>query len=152
VALDPTSRHGTALASPHVPRCQTRLPATEGSEVPTCPAGPDPASWRERAPTSPCPVAPGPPANEGGLWCHRVSHGSRLAPGMGGLWRRHVPRGSRSAPCTGRLQRRHMPHGSQRVMGHMQKGNTQPVYLLGRAHLPLRRVHAFPRRLASGSS
>jgi hypothetical protein len=55
-------------------------------------------------------------------------------PGAGGLWHHHVP------------------HGSRRAMGYKQKGNTQPVYLLGWAHLPPRRAREFPRRLTSGSS
>jgi hypothetical protein len=63
-----------------------------------------------------------------------------------------VPRRQTPSPSTGELQRRHVPHGSRRVMGHKQKGNTQPVYLLGRAHLPPRHAYAFSRRLTSGPS
>jgi hypothetical protein len=89
---------------------------------------------REDSGVMACPVAPAHlPVGEGSgvTMCPTVLDPSV---GVGGLWHRHVP------------------HSSQCAMGHKQKGNTQPVYLLGWAHLPSRHARAFPRHLTSGSS
>jgi hypothetical protein len=136
-----------------VPWRQTTHPTREGSGVITCP------------------VTSGPPFGEGGLRCHHVSSGSRHASWCGralASWR--VPwhrarllagEGSSVVMCpvvpdlplsVGGLWHRHVPHGSRRAMGHKQKGNTQSVYLLNSAHLPLMCARAFLRRLTSGSS
>jgi hypothetical protein len=55
-------------------------------------------------------------------------------------------------PDVGGLWRRHVAHGSRRAMGHKQKRNTKPVYLLGWAHLPLRHARVLLRYLTLGSS
>jgi hypothetical protein len=134
-------------------RCQTPHLAREGSGVATCP------------------MTLGPPPGEGGLWCRHASRGSRHASQCRKTlaswrvpWHRArlltgedsgvtmCPMISDPPPSAGGLWRRHMPHGSRWAMGHKQKGNTQPVYLLGWAHLPPRCAFAFPRCLTSGSS
>jgi hypothetical protein len=126
---------------------------------------------RERSGITTCPVTSDPLPDAGGLRCRHLSRGSRPA----SLCRRalaswRVPwhrarlsagEGSGVATCptvsdpppdAGGLWRRHVAHGSRRAMGHKQKGNTQPVYLLGWAHLPPRQARAFLRHLTSGSS
>jgi hypothetical protein len=127
----PTFRCRRTLTSPHVSWHQARHLAGEGSGVATSLAVPDP------------------PPGVGGL-CHRyVSRDIRPAPWQRGLWRHHVSRGTRPAPRQGRAL---VSHGTQHAMGHKQKGNTQPVYLLSWVHLPPRCACAFLRRLTSGSS
>jgi hypothetical protein len=127
----PTFRCRRTLASPHVPWHQTRHLAGRALVWPRV------SRFQIRLPVwegsviATCPVAPG------------------LPPGRGGLWRHHVSRGTRPAPWQGRAL---VSHGSQHAMGHKQKGNTQPIYLLSWVHLPPRCACAFPRRLTSGSS
>jgi hypothetical protein len=117
------------------------------------------------------PTAPDPTPGTGGLRRHHMSHATGPTSRCGralALWRVlwHRTRltageGSIVAMCpmipdpppsVAGLWRCHVPCGSQRAMGHKQKGNIQPVYLLGWAHLPLRRARAFPRCLTSVSS
>jgi hypothetical protein len=149
----PASQCRSALVSWCVSWHQAHLPVGEGSGV------------------TMCPVTSGSPPSEGGLQCHHVSCGSRPASQCGrALASWHVPWHRASLPtreCSGvtmcptvldppagaeGLWRRHVPHDSRHAMGHKQMGNTQPVYLLGWAHLPPRHARAFPRHMALGSS
>jgi hypothetical protein len=59
----------------------------------------------------------------------------------------HIPAAMRTQPLLF-----HVARDSWRPMGNKQKGNIQPVYFLSWAHLPLRRAHAFVKRLTLGSS